>query len=167
MIAATPAAPILRRRIEMVKGTGFRTNQPYHAAAEMKLPEAGVFLQRTEKAAVAMAAAAIKDALHELAASGFHVTTASVLLGSGRPLPELAKILAAHPLIHTAEGVFFRDVLKQACQECGLTVTGIKERDVPAELAAGAAIGKALGPPWTQDEKLSTAAAWLVLRAPR
>jgi hypothetical protein len=27
-----------------------------------------------------------------------------------------------------------------------------------------AALGKPLGPPWTQDEKLASLAAWLVLR---
>jgi hypothetical protein len=164
MVAATAKAPIMRQRVEMVKGTGFRANQPYHAAEEMRLPQAEAFLKRTEDAAVAMAAAAVKDALAKLA-DAYHVAGAAVLLGSGKPLPELGRILAAHPLIHTAEGVFFREVLKAACEQCGLAVSGIKEREVPLELVArAAALGKALGPPWTQDEKLSTAAAWLALR---
>lgn len=61
---------------------------------------------------------------------------ATVLLGSGKPLPELARILAAHPLIHTAEGVFFRNVLRRACEVCGLAVAGIKEREVLERCAA-------------------------------
>src|SRR5205823_5754992 len=152
--------PVLRRRLEMVRGDGFRAKQPYHAAEEMKLPEAEAFLKRTEQLAVAMAAAAIREVVKELGDRGSRVCGASVLLGSGRPLPELARILAAHPLIHTAEGVFFRDVLKTACEQCGLSVLGINEREVPPDLLARTStMGKILGPPWTQDEKLSAAAA--------
>jgi hypothetical protein len=159
MVAATAGAPFLRRRVEMGK-----VAQPFHKAAEMKLPEAEAYLKRTEDAAVTMAAAAVKAALAQFASDGYQVTTAAVLLGSGKPLPELAKILAAHPLIHTAEGVFFREVLKKACEQCGLAVSGIKERDVPADLVARATVlGKAFGVPWTQDEKLSTAAAWIAI----
>lgn len=94
----------------------------------MKLPQAEAFLTRTEKTAVAMAAAAVKDAVAKLAGEGYQVSGAAVLLGSGKPLPELPRILAAHPLIHTAEGVFFRDVLKTACEECGLAVAGAGPR---------------------------------------
>ena len=96
--------------------------------------------------------------------------------GAGKPLPELAKILAAHPLIHTAEGVFFRNVLVIACGACGLNVIRTTEREVLDECAAAlritgaelqsrlSAMGKEMGPPWTQDEKLSAAAALTVLR---
>ena len=171
MVAVSGGSAVLRRRIEMTKGSGYRASQPYHAAQEMKLPQAEAFLQRTEKIAVEMAATAVKDAVAMLASEGYRVAGAAVLLGSGKPLPELARILAAHPLIHTAEGVFFRDVLKSACEACGLAVAGIKERDVLEQCAAAlrvpavelqallSAMGKTLGPPWTQDEKLSAAAA--------
>jgi hypothetical protein len=155
----------------MTAGSGFRANQPYHAAEEMNLPQAEAFLQRTEKVAVEMAAAAVKDAVAGLATESYRVVGAAVLLGSGKPLPELARILAAHPLIHTAEGVFYRGVLKSACEVCGLPVAGIKEREVMEQCSAAlrisavelearlTAMGKLLGPPWTQDEKLSAAAA--------
>jgi len=162
MIAVAGETPVLRRRIEMVRAAGFRANQPYHAAAEMPPDQAEPFLRRIEAAAVEMAVAQIADAVNALAARGYQAGPAAVLLGSGRPLPELAKILAAHPLIHTAEGVFFREVLISACRKCGLDCRGIKEQDVPPDLLARVSgLGKALGPPWTQDEKLSTAAAIL------
>jgi hypothetical protein len=173
MVAVSGGAVILRRRIEMT-GPGPGAKQPYHAAEAMSLPEAERFLKRTEKIAVEMAAAAVKDAVATLALQGSRVGGAAVLQGSGKPLPEVAKILAAHPLIHTAEGVFFREVLRCACERCGLRVAGIKEREVldrcaemlgvpVVELQARlSAMGKKLGPPWTQDEKLSTAAALLV-----
>jgi hypothetical protein len=176
LVAVSGGAAVLRQRIEMTAGTGFRARQPYHAAEAMEPADAETFLRRTEKAAVEMAAAAVRDAVATLAGEGYGLAGAAVLLGSGKPLPELARILAAHPLIHTAEGVFFRDVLKRACEACGLAVAGIKEREVLEQCAAAlritaaelqarlAAMGKTLGPPWTQDEKLSAAAALTVLR---
>jgi hypothetical protein len=162
-VAMSGGVPVLRRRIEMVTGTGTRARQPYHAAKEMKLVAAQSYLDRARSAAVELAAAAIRDIVIELQGRGFQVKRAAVLLGSGKPLPELAKILAAHPLIHTAEGVFFREVLMTACREVGLSASGVVERSLPADLVASAGpLGKILGPPWTQDEKLSAAAAILV-----
>jgi hypothetical protein len=174
MVAVSGGSAILRRRIEMT-GAGHGAKQPYHAAEEMELLQAAAFLRRTERVAVKMAGAAVKDAIAALTGDGYRVAGAAVLLGSGKPLPELARILAAHPLIHTAEGVFFRDVLKNACEACGLAVAGIKEREVLEQCAAAmripavelpgrlSAMGKTLGPPWTQDEKLSAAAALTIL----
>lgn len=171
MVAVSGGSAVLRRRIDMTQGSDYRARQPYHAAAEMKLPQAEAFLERTEKAAVEMAATAVKEAVAVLASEGYRVTEAAVLVGSGKPLPELVGILAAHPLIHTAEGVFFREVLKKACEACGLAVAGIKEREVLEQCSTAlrvpavelqprlSAMGKALGPPWTQDEKLSAAGA--------
>jgi hypothetical protein len=160
MVAVTEKAAILRERIAMVKSSGERAGQPYHAAESMKLTQAQAFLDRTEKIAVEMAAESVKAALARLTADGYEITRAAVLMGSGKPLPELAKILAAHPLIHTAEGVFYRNVLKSACERCGLAVAGVKEKDVATLLVARtSAMGKALGPPWTMDHKLAAAAA--------
>jgi len=161
MVAVTSDVVILRERVSMVRTSGERAGQPYHAAESMKLTEAEAFLARTEKIAVEMAAEAVRTAVARLAAGGYRVARAAVLVGSGKPLPELAKILAAHPLIHTAEGVFFREALKAACERCGLAVASVKEKEVPAALIARtAAMGKALGPPWTMDEKLAAAAAF-------
>jgi hypothetical protein len=169
LVAVSGGSAILRRRIEICSGPGAK--QPYHAADGMSLPQAKAFLTRTEKVAVEMAAVAVKDAVATLAVQGYRVAGAAVLLGAGKPLPEVAKILAAHTLIHTAEGVFFREVLRCACEQCGLAVTGIKEREVLERCAEAlsvpvvelqarlSAMGKKLGPPWTQDEKLSCAAA--------
>jgi hypothetical protein len=165
-VAMVDGAPVLRRRIEMGKAKGFRSTQPYHAAEQMKLPEAEAFLQRTQEAALEMACGAIGALVAELEERGNRVRRASVLMGSGKPLPELARILAAHPLIHTAEGVFFREVLNTACGRCGLKAAAVKEREVPPELLARTSgMGKVLGRPWTQDEKLAAAAALLAARS--
>ncbi len=163
MVAVCGTTAVLRRRFETA-GKDI-PKQPFHAAGEMQLSDAERFIRNAERGAVKMAVHAVKLALAVLDSEGYTVRRAAVLLGSGKPLPELAKILAAHPLIHTAEGVFFREVLRGACQSCGLTVAGIPERELREKISAPelAAMGKALGPPWTQDEKLSAAAALTLL----
>jgi hypothetical protein len=98
--------------------------------------------------------------MDELRQNRHEVVRCGVLLGSGRPLPELAAILASHALIHTAEGELFRDALVWAARECGLPVTGVREKGLnAAALKRLDALGKALGPPWTQDQKYATLAA--------
>jgi hypothetical protein len=98
-----------------------------------------------------------------------------VLLASGRPLPSLEKILGSHPLIHTAEGEFFRDAVKKACDALKIPITAIREREVDqrAEAAFGnranlvqrtiAALGTSIGPPWTRDHKTAALAAATLL----
>ena len=80
-------------------------------------------------------------------------------------------------MIHTAEGEFFRAAIRRANETCGLAVTGIREREIlnrgVAELGLPLEeiqrrmfdIGRPIGPPWRQDEKLATLAAWLILAA--
>ena len=120
-----------------------------------------------------MATAAVREAVAGLAAKGHRVTRACVLAGSGRVAANLAATLASHPLIHTAEGDFFRNALKQACEACGLEVSAIREKEL-LEYAASRLpnedvqrrvfeIGKSIGPPWTQDEKFCAIAAWTIL----
>jgi hypothetical protein len=69
----------------------------------------------------------------------------------------------------------FRDVLARAGEACALSVTGVRERELLADAAEAtglsepdlqrrvAEMGRPLGPPWRQDEKRATLAAWLVL----
>jgi hypothetical protein len=97
-----------------------------------------------------------------------------LLLSSGKPLPELEKILQSHALIHTADGELFRQALRRASTRCGLQVICTKERALleqcmgafslkPTELLQRATkLGRPFGSPWSQDEKFATLAAWLV-----
>src|SRR5215471_11949738 len=63
MVAVTSDVVILRERVSMVRTSGERAGQPYHAAESMKLTEAEAFLARTEKIAVEMAAEAVRTAV--------------------------------------------------------------------------------------------------------
>jgi hypothetical protein len=176
-LTGTTAAPavILRRRLVIADPGISGSKQPFHAAEPMPFEDAESYIQRCTESTRSLAEAGVRDAVAELSGIGIRVAGTCVLMGSGRPTGDLAKILSAHPLIHTAEGEFFRNALKQACESGGLKFSGIKERELVnhaasvlritvAELERRATeLGKGIGPPWTQDQKLSAIAAWLVL----
>ena len=179
-VALVKGQPVVlaRSRPHLVSNFSYTFRQPYHTAATMSLEEAEAFLRGQRTEGRRLAAEAIRHAQNDGAQQGFTITRAAVLLASGRPLPELPKILKAHSLIHTADGEFFREVLLHACKKCQLAVTAIKERDLlavasselrrkPAALLKFLTVlGKPIGGPWTQDEKFATLAAWLALITP-
>ncbi|HJS99491.1 MAG TPA: hypothetical protein VJ756_10385 [Terriglobales bacterium] len=163
-----------RRRINVVDGKIAGHSQPYHFAREQPLAEAKKHVARCAAASMRLAEVALQEVVEKLSRQ-HRVRGAAVLLSSGRPMPELERILASHPLIHTAEGEFFRKVFSEACEALGIPVTGIREKELaeraqavfkksaatlPAELAAAA---KHLGPPWSQDQKAAALAAAVVL----
>lgn len=176
VVAGSLSDPIVlhRGRIELVDSAAPRSWQPYHAAAEMELSRAEAFLDRCANVANSMAAASLRSTLAELRDEGYEIAGCGLLLASGRPLGDLAKTLASHPAIHTAEGEFFRNAVKLGAESCGLPVAGIKEKDLLSGGAAGfgisedelirriSAVGKSIGPPWRLDEKYCALAAWLV-----
>ena len=167
----------MRRRIEMMERGAAGPSQPFHAAVGMDIREAQLHVANSAARAAAMATAALRSMVEDLRQLGHGVSGCGLLLASGRPLPPLEKILASHPLLHTAEGELFRDALRAACRECGLPVTAIKERELFSQAAADlrlpserierhvADMGKGIGPPWRQDQKFAAVAAWLALRS--
>src|SRR5207253_10232943 len=103
---------------------------------KMDLVEASAFLQQQCSEARALALTALRAAQTEAAQQGFKLTSAALILASGRPLPELPKILASHSLIHTADREFFREALLYACARADLAITTINERDLLATPSA-------------------------------
>ena len=163
----TPVA-IMRRRIEMADRGAAGPSQPYHAAVGLDIREAGQLVRSHAARAAALAETALRGMVADLRQLGHAVVGCGLLLASGRPLPPLEKILASHPLLHTAEGELFRDALRAACRECGLPLTVVKERELFTRASERierhvAAMGKGIGPPWRQDEKFAAVAAWLAL----
>jgi hypothetical protein len=168
---------LVRQRPHLVATFSYTFRQPYHTAEKMNLEEAKTFLQQQRSEARQLALVAIRSAQTEVAQQGYRLTRAALLLASGRPLPELPKILASHSIIHTADGEFFREALLHACAQCDLALTTVKERELLATASTSlrkktaalmnfiANLGKPLGSPWTQDEKFATLAAWLTLAA--
>jgi hypothetical protein len=164
-----------RRRIVVADPEVHGAIQPYHFAAQLERPEQEKHLAHCAASSSRLAATAIAEVVKELDGRHYGVEGAAILLASGRALPPLAKILAAHPLIHTAEGEFFRHAVHSACEVLQIPVTTIRVRelDARAKLAfanrAGqvqssiASLGRSVGPPWTSDHKNAALAAALLL----
>ena len=168
-------AIIERKRIEVIDEQAGEKKQPYHFAKTMTLNAAEKYLARCADDSQRMAYEAIRALAKKLRGRGYHIVRCAMLTASGRALPELRAILAAHPLIHTAEGEFFRAAISQACAALKIPVSRLAERDV--EEQAKAALGKStaaamrqiakaaetLGSPWTREHKTSALAAWMAL----
>jgi hypothetical protein len=167
-VAGTIDAPRVldRRRIVIADPELPGSKQPYHAGAELPFAKAEALVRRAIESSRGLAVEALSVALQSLAAKGHEVKGCGILRGSGRPLPELAAILAAHPLIHTAEGEMFRDVLEWAASRKGLLITRLKEKEIDTEqLRRIDSLEKLIGPPWTQDQKFAALAAFQALQS--
>jgi hypothetical protein len=177
VVALEEGKPIVlaRLRPHLVATFSYTFRQPYHTAEKMTLNEAGRFLRQQRDETHRLAIEVLKSAQLDVAQQGYKVTRAALLTTSSRPLPELAKILAAHSLIHTADGEFFREAISHACGKHKLALTSIKDRELMQVVCSGfrrshavltrfvAELGKPFGAPWSQDEKFATLAAWLAL----
>ena len=177
VVAAGPRSPVVvdRRRIELADATTPGSMQPYHFAEPLKLKDAEAHIRRSIDQARLLAQRALHAAIDDVKKSGHDVVGCGILLASGRPATALASILASHALIHTAEGELFRDALKHASEGCKLPVTAVKERDLFDRAAAElripcgelqqrvADMGRTVGPPWRQDQKLAAVVGWLAL----
>jgi len=164
-----------RRRIVTLDSGIPGGNQPYHYAARVGLPEAERHLATCAAASERLALAEVKEVIRELDGRHYRIVGSAVLMASGRPLPSLAKVLASHPLIHTAEGEFFRNAASKACKHLGISVMAIRERELAqrAEEVFGngarrvqsriSSLGRSIGPPWTKDHKNAALAALLIL----
>jgi hypothetical protein len=164
-----------RRRIAITDPAEPGTNQPYHHAATLEFPDAERHLAKCVAASQRLALAAITQVVQDLESRHYRIARAAVLLASGRPLPSLAKILASHPLIHTAEGEFFRNCVRNACEQLQIPVEAIRERELEKRVKTAfgnaasrlqqriATAGHSIGPPWTRDHKAAALAALLVL----
>ena len=170
-----PAPRVIdRRRIVFAEGD---ERFAYHQAAETDLAGAATLIDAVRVATVANAAREIGGLVTDLKRSGVTVRLAATPAGTAKLPEKLEDILHAHSRIHAAEGTFYRDVVAAGCAGAGLEVRRVVERELPAlvcdlidikpaELEARLnAMGVALGPPWSEDFKLATQAAWICLES--
>jgi hypothetical protein len=164
-----------RQRVVVIDAGRPGTSQPYHFAKGLFLPDAEAHIAGCAKTARVLAAKGLHSMSHNLRDAGYEIANCGLLMASGRPVPPLRETLASHAMIHTAEGEFFRKAFADACQQLGIPVTRIRERELldgaarelrstPARIKKElAALGRELGPPWTQDQKQAALVAWLLL----
>ena len=167
---------LARQRIHLVETFTYRFRQPYHTAKRYAARRSTRLYRRTsrlKREASPIARSANSRKICRRRAIG--LTRCGLVLASGRPLPDLPDILASHALIHTADGELFREALLHASARCGLLSKTAKERELlneasrvlrltPSILTRRIAdLGRPLGAPWSQDEKLASLIAWLAL----
>lgn len=174
---------IERERIVIVDTKTPGVKQPYHYAQMLSVRKgekaAEQYVKNCAVASAKMARAVIGEVVKRLQDRDYNIVGATILLGSGRPLPPFAKILASHPMLHTAEGVFFRQAFHDAFEKLGIPVTGIPERQLkerademfekraPGLQRRIGAMGRSVGAPWTLDQKIAALGAAIVLAASR
>jgi hypothetical protein len=168
-------AVLARQRVHLVETFTYKFRQPYHTAKRMAPDEGRAFVARVQSEARRLAYRAIRELQDNLQAQGYRLTRTGLALASGRPLPRLPEILASHALIHTADGELFRGAILHASARCGLGSATVREKELlseasrvlrlkPDELTQRIAdLGRELGPPWSQDEKLASLVAWMAL----
>ena len=173
-LAGSPKAPqvLERRRIEFATG-GERF--VYHQAETLELPKGEALIEEVRAATEANAAREVGALVGDLQRDGLAVRGAVVSAGTAKFPDSLAEIVRSHAYMHAAEGSFYRDVVAKACADLGLVVHRIAERDMPARAGERAHVdrstldellkqmGAALGPPWSEDYRLATQAAWAEL----
>jgi hypothetical protein len=176
VVSGSPGAieVIDRRKVVITASNIQGAKQPYHFALEHSLANPESYLVECAAASEELAFQSLRDTVEGARRRGKAIADCAILLASGRNLPALPQILASHPLIHTAEGEFFRESFRRACQRLKIQVTGIRERDLDERARAVfgskanslkseiAGLGKTLGPPWTTDQKNACLAAMLV-----
>jgi len=167
---------ILRLRLELLPSGGSIPRFVYHTAAEMPLPEAAALVKSAERIVSQEAHRTIEEALEASFSAGRKIVAAGIPAGSTKLPGDLSKILAAHTLIHAAEGHLFSQAIVAACQRCGVHPVTMRLRDIWGKAAAACemeekelrdavdSIRKAVGPPWSADQKIATIAALLALR---
>ena len=119
----------------------------FHMAEGMPRAAARDWIERARKKALANARRVLTPLTKD-------VSVCAIVAKSG-DAGDLDEILASHMRIHTAEGYFYRDVLREACP--------IPVRIVAPSSLDISKVGKLSAPPWGKDQKLAALAAWTVM----
>jgi hypothetical protein len=163
---------IERRRIPFAAG---EERSVFHRAEQTDLESARVLLEDVRAATEANAAREIGQFVADLQRDAVTVRVAVVPEALNKLPDSLEDILKMQARMLAATGNFYRGVVASACGVLGLQVHRAVERELTplvgnrlGEIVAVVesrlkAMGRALGPPWTEDYKLATLAAWLHL----
>lgn len=162
-VAGSRGAPKVERR-ERIVACDVLDGELYHRAAE-RSRDRERFVATRRAAVTAQARAALREQLAGV--------RAAIVLGKHTPLAPVDRIIAAHPMIHGAEGELWRAIFAEACGAPGVAVTRSAPDAPRAELArrhTAAAIAAFLddgkrtcGAPWSRELHDAALGAWSVL----
>ncbi len=170
-LSGDPHAPqvLERRRIDFASGD---ERGVYHHVEGMDREAAQAWIDRVWAAVEANCRRGVGALVEDLGRSGVTLGLAVVPIARTKPPDQLEDILKSHSWMHAAEGDFYRGAVASACTALGLEVRRGVEREFAGEVSRRhalpsalletrmKALGAALGPPWSEDQKLATLAAW-------
>ena len=166
---------IERKRLTMSDPAVPESAEPYHAARGVDLDEAEGVVHQGREVVRAVTTRGVRSLVDALRDQGYELVGSAILTGKGRAPAGLAQTLASHAMVHVAEGLMFREALREGSERCSLPVCGLLEREAYEQTAAVLrvspqhlqervdAFGRELGPPWQKDQKLAAVAAWFAL----
>ena len=164
-----------RRRIELIEAGSPGGVQPYHVARTMDLPKADEFIKGVIAAINRSALLAVRAFAETISGKNQKITCCGIVLASGRALPSLEAMLRSHAMVHTAEGELYRAAIARAAKNLSWRCVRVPERDLyklaskrlripePKLKLRITEMGRAVGSPWSADEKCATLIAWLAL----
>jgi hypothetical protein len=162
-------------KVQLQVAATFEEGAVFHMGQELPLEEARALVRDSERRFIERAT---RDLAAFTAGLGAKIGAAALVAPAAKPLPPLQSILAAHPLVHAAEGELYRRVFVEAAAACGPRPARLPPDTLAARAAAAlgltpalvaarlAAMGKASGRPWAADQKEAALAAWLLLAPP-
>ena len=149
-----------RCRIELIE-PGLPKFPHHHEAQTLPIDQAEALIERVRQSAALCA----RNALEALPAG----VAAIAIRKRAKLPPTIAERLTDYRSQNVADSVLYQDALAEAAQALGMSVIEYDTKMVFEEAAEALGladistrlrdIGKALGPPWTKDHRLATAAA--------
>jgi hypothetical protein len=164
-----------RRRIELIDAGSPGGVQPYHVARTMDLAKAEQFINSVIAAIDRSALTAVRAFGEAMSGKNHKIVCCGIVLASGRALPSLEATLRSHAMVHTAEGELYRAAIARAAKNLSWNCVRVPERDLyklaakqlripkPKLKTRVTEMGRAVGSPWSADEKCATLVAWLAL----
>ncbi len=147
VVAGSPSQPEIVGN-KVVELLGDEERFCYHRAASMKPSLAKEWLRR-------MRSKALLQARKELSLLLDQQVRVGAIVAKQGALPDPNTAFSTHLRIHSAEGFFYRDIFRDACQ--------LPCRVIPPDSLDIATMGKLAVRPWGRDQKLAALAAWQVM----
>jgi len=148
------------------------SHQPFHAELELPAAESAHVVPKALKAVERVALSALRELVGELQAAPGSIVGIALVAGSATD-PE--SIRNPHMRAHAREGQLFPHALAAAAKTMRIPAVTLVESKVFTSAAAKlkktpdaiklavTELGRAVGKPWSAEEKAAAAAAWITL----
>jgi hypothetical protein len=174
VMAGPASAPrvLSRKSLQLWDPAIPESHQPFHAELELPAAESAHVVPKALKAVERVALSALRELVGELQAAPRSIVGIALVAGSATD-PE--SIRNPHMRAHAREGQLFPHALAAAAKTMRLPAVTLVESEVFTSAAAKlrktpdaiklavTELGRAVGKPWSAEEKAAAAAAWITL----